>query len=344
MKTVTIPANQMLFFIGAFLLTISVEGLHPTETKPSSSSRRSTVLDDCKDSPFPFKVVGRKGFKDCNWVASRLDKRCPIDGVSLMCAKTCDECLQLEESHLKFKFYTKNDVLRRKTCRFVTKKKTNRCEIPGMRDTCRVTCNDFTAITPSPSVPPTPKPSVEAVSSRPPSTHPSLNKSWSWEQIGQDIDGEDAVDLSGQSVALSGDGRVAAVGAHLNDGYYSNSWHVSVYQNVNGLWVQVGQDIDVENAIDYYVSSVALSDDGSVVAVGVVGNNGNGSNPGHVCVYQNVNGSWEQIGKFIDGENAGDESGRSVALSDDGSVVAVGATENDGNGSGSGHVRIFELK
>ena len=155
MKTVTIPANNILFFIGAFLLTISVEGLHPTKTK-TSNSRRSTVLDGCKDSPFPFKVVGRKGFRDCNWVASRPDKRCPIDGVSLMCAKTCDECLQLEESHLKFKFFTKNNVLRRKTCSFVAKKKTNRCEIPGMRDTCRVTCNDFTPITPSPTELPTP--------------------------------------------------------------------------------------------------------------------------------------------------------------------------------------------
>ena len=37
-------------------------------------------------------------------------------------------------------------------------------------------------------------------------------------------------------------------------------------------------------------------------------------------------------------------SGRSVSLSSDGSRVAIGAPYNDGNGSNSGHVRIYELQ
>ena len=51
--------------------------------------------------------------------------------------------------------------------------------------------------------------------------------------------------------------------------------------------------------------------------------------------------SWEQRGSDIDGEAAGDQSGWSVSLSDDGSTVAIGAFNNDGNGDNSGHVRIF---
>ena len=35
-------------------------------------------------------------------------------------------------------------------------------------------------------------------------------------------------------------------------------------------------------------------------------------------------------------------SGRSVSLSSDGSMVAIGAPNNDGNGSNSGHARIYE--
>ena len=50
-----------------------------------------------------------------------------------------------------------------------------------------------------------------------------------------------------------------------------------------------------------------------------------------------------QIGTDIDGEGAGDTSGQSVSLSDDGSIVAIGAPLNDGNGSNSGHVRVFDL-
>ena len=49
-----------------------------------------------------------------------------------------------------------------------------------------------------------------------------------------------------------------------------------------------------------------------------------------------------QIGSDIDGEAAYDYSGFSVSLSADGSVVAIGATQNDGNGSDSGHVRIYK--
>ena len=48
-----------------------------------------------------------------------------------------------------------------------------------------------------------------------------------------------------------------------------------------------------------------------------------------------------QIGSDIDGEAAGDYLGRSVSLSSDGTIVAIGASGNDGNGIDSGHVRIY---
>ena len=49
-----------------------------------------------------------------------------------------------------------------------------------------------------------------------------------------------------------------------------------------------------------------------------------------------------QLGADIDGEAAGDFSGWSVSLSSDGSTVAIGALNNDGNGNVAGHVRIYE--
>merc|ERR1712142_1160509 len=52
---------------------------------------------------------------------------------------------------------------------------------------------------------------------------------------------------------------------------------------------------------------------------------------------------WSQVGLDIDGEAAGDYSGSSVSLSSDGATLAVGATLNDGNGSNSGHVRVFRF-
>ena len=50
-----------------------------------------------------------------------------------------------------------------------------------------------------------------------------------------------------------------------------------------------------------------------------------------------------QLGNDIDGEAASDYSGRSVALSYNGKIVAIGANRNDGiNGVDSGHVRVYE--
>lgn len=49
---------------------------------------------------------------------------------------------------------------------------------------------------------------------------------------------------------------------------------------------------------------------------------------------------WVQRGFDVDGEAAGDWSGYSVSMPD-ANTVAVGATYNDGNGTYSGHVRVF---
>ena len=165
----------------------------------------------------------------------------------------------------------------------------------------------------------------------------------SFSQIGADIDGEAASDNSGNSVAMSADGSRVAIGAPNNGGNGSGSGQVRVYTLVNGVWTQTGVDIDGEAAGDASGWSVAMSADGSRVAIGARSNGGNGSGSGHVRVYTLDNGVWTQTGVDIDGEAAGDNSGRSVAMSADGSRVAIGAVGNDGNGSNSGQVRVFTL-
>ena len=161
-------------------------------------------------------------------------------------------------------------------------------------------------------------------------------------QIGSDINGEAADDWSGWSVSSSSDGSIIAVGARNNDGNGSNSGHVRVYRNISGIWTQIGADINGEAADDISGDSVSLSSDGSIVAIGASRNDGNGTSSGHVRVYQNVSGVWTQIGSDINGEAMYDDSGESVSLSSDGSIVAIGASYNSGNGYGSGHVRVYQ--
>jgi hypothetical protein len=161
-------------------------------------------------------------------------------------------------------------------------------------------------------------------------------------QVGADINGEAAGDQSATSVALSSDGTRLAVGGWLNDGGGTDAGHVRVYEESGGAWTQLGDDINGEASADRFGWSVALSSDGTRLAVGAIYNDGGGSNSGHVRVFEESGGAWTQLGDDINGEAAGDEFGRSVALSSDGSRLAVGGRGNDGGGTDSGHVRVFE--
>ena len=166
-----------------------------------------------------------------------------------------------------------------------------------------------------------------------------------WVQIGDGIDGEAAADNSGHSVSLSADGKIVAIGAPYNNyGVEYSSGHVRVYENNSGVWVKVGDDIDGEITRTHSGFSVSLSADGTTVAIGAIGNYANWQSQGRVRVYVRGDGGWRQLGTYIDGEADGDQSGFSVSLSTDGTIVAIGARYNDGvNGSYSGHVRVYKF-
>ncbi len=158
-------------------------------------------------------------------------------------------------------------------------------------------------------------------------------------QIGGDIDGTTSNSYSGESVSLSADGSIVAIGSRGSSNFRGM---VRVFQNVSGVRTQIGNNILGESVGDFSGSSVSLSADGSVVAIGAPTNSGNGYRSGHVRVYKNIAGAWVQEGGDIDGEGIEDRSGRNVSLSSDGNTVAIGAYLNDGNGTDSGHVRVYQ--
>jgi Flp pilus assembly pilin Flp len=169
------------------------------------------------------------------------------------------------------------------------------------------------------------------------------NISGTWTQIGQDIDGENGLDQFGNSVELSADGSIVAIGGFFNDDNGGNAGHVRIYQNISGTWTQIGQDIDGDASGDEFGTSLSLNAVGSIVAIGAPFNDGSGGfNNGHAKIYENISGTWTQIGQDIDGEADENESGNSISLSADGSVVAIGAIYNYDNGIETGHVRIYE--
>jgi len=163
----------------------------------------------------------------------------------------------------------------------------------------------------------------------------------SWVQKGLDIDGPAAGDLLGYGLSLSSDGNTVAIGALHNDANGTSSGLVRVYGYSNSAWPQICSDI-IGAAGDALGSSVSISSDGNTLAAGAIYDDDNGTNSGYTRVFEYSNNTWAQKGSDIQGEAANDQSGRQVYISSDRSRVAIGAPENDGGGSNSGHVRVFE--
>ena len=169
----------------------------------------------------------------------------------------------------------------------------------------------------------------------------------SWDQLGQDLQGEAEQDQFGDSVALSADGMTVAAGGIWNDnGSGTDAGQVRVfrYNRNSKRWSQLGQTLLGNAADDRFGISVSLSADGTIVAAGSDANNGNGANSGEVRVwaYGAVRKRWDQVGPSIYGERYGDQFGHSVALSADGTKFASGSNEHDATGPFSGCVRVFE--
>ena len=160
----------------------------------------------------------------------------------------------------------------------------------------------------------------------------------SWTQLGQDLNSNESWDLMGYGIDLSSDGTILAVGAWFGNSPGADSGWVKIYEYNGTSWVQQGSDIGGEAAADHSGLSVSLSKDGKIVAIGA---HNNGSGIGHVRIY-NYNGTtWTQLGSDIDGTTSDDEFGKSVAINDDGTIVAIGADSNDDNGTNSGKALVY---
>jgi hypothetical protein len=107
-------------------------------------------------------------------------------------------------------------------------------------------------------------------------------------------------------------------------------------------WYPVGNPIEGINGGDSTGSSISLSDDGRILAIGSPYFDQSGTDRGAVRVYERINSSWIQIGSDIYGENAGDRHGHSIKLNSDGLVLVVGAPFNDGGVINGGSLRVYD--
>jgi hypothetical protein len=140
----------------------------------------------------------------------------------------------------------------------------------------------------------------------------------------------------GASIAVSGDGTrlaVASPGAYIGA---HDVGQVQIYEIGSG---QVGVEIVGLDGNDFFGSAVALSEDGTIVAVGAITGS---SGAGYVRVFSQNGANWDQVGQTIEGRQLGDNLGKSLSISADGQTVAIGAYQADA-ALGAGYVQVYQL-
>ncbi|MFO7593319.1 MAG: hyalin, partial [Pseudomonadota bacterium] len=171
-----------------------------------------------------------------------------------------------------------------------------------------------------------------------------------------------AYDRFGTAIALAGDGNTLAVGAPdedssatgingaQGDNSATGSGATYLYTRSGAVWSQQAY-VKASNteAGDWFGEILALSGDGSTLAVGVVNEASNAigiggaqddnsaTKSGAVYLYSHNTGSWSQHA-YVKASNTGanDEFGTALALSDDGRALAIGAQFEDSSAPGIG--------
>jgi len=140
------------------------------------------------------------------------------------------------------------------------------------------------------------------------------------------------------SVDLSGD--YAIVGADRDDDNGSTSGAAYIFKRELDKWNQkIKLTPDDGSKYDHFGYDVAISDHYAVI--GSYADDANGTKSGSAYIFENKNGSWQQVAKLTPSDGTREDYfGWSVAIS--GNNVIVGAYGDDDKGSRSGSAYIFQ--
>ena len=163
------------------------------------------------------------------------------------------------------------------------------------------------------------------------------------EQIGQNINGK-ANDELGNSISLSNDGDIIAIGVKLGDGSgnsLNNSGEVLIYKDLSNNWQQLGETIYGEGNYDKFGHSVSLSGNGNILAASATHYDVSGTdNRGIVRIFQynDLSNNWIQLGNDIIGDVSENYFGSSIIIKDGTHMCGQESYNND-----DGIVRVYKF-
>lgn len=168
---------------------------------------------------------------------------------------------------------------------------------------------------------------------------------WTQEALIASTDGL-SLDYFGYSISLSGDGIRVAVGAKSTAGAggQNASGAVYVFTRSGTTWTQEKKlTASIQNDTANFGWSVAINYDGSRIVSGAINDLNNSSSvTGVAYVYSRTGTTWIEEQKIINPGNAnGGQFGSSVAISDNGSRIAIGAFNEINATWNAGAVFVF---
>lgn len=137
---------------------------------------------------------------------------------------------------------------------------------------------------------------------------------FAWVRLGRKIEGiQDNSDF-GESISLSVNGNVVAVGANKHN---RNTGVTRIFKYSGTAWDRIGNIINGKNQQEFSGNSVSMDQTGSRVCIGAIGTS---DTPGAARVYEYLSGTseWNQVGNDVVGLQDGGRFGMVVSMALDG--------------------------
>ena len=169
-----------------------------------------------------------------------------------------------------------------------------------------------------------------------------------WEQLGLEIYGVDYLGYFGHGVAINDDATriiVSAPEANTNSGTILKAGSLKIFELQENFWIQNTQVIEGLSPSELLGTSVSMSRDGDIIAIGspgyarttVSGFTLTTSNVGKTSVYRYSDNVWGLMGNAIEDGTIDKRNGYSISLSTDGNSIAVGSQSGGG-------VRVYNFR
>jgi|TARA_R110002020_G_scaffold30237_1_gene95218 hypothetical protein len=164
-----------------------------------------------------------------------------------------------------------------------------------------------------------------------------------WEQVGNDIQGENDFDFTGTSVTINDQGNRIAVFDALDD--LSPLGKVRFFNLQGNSWVQFGNEISGLPADNISSGTIKFNASGDRLIFSSRLHNISGQvNVGGVRVFELQGADWVQLGSTILGNDEGDLFGNSIDINNSGDRILIGATQGNSATSMKGYAEAYELQ